>query len=68
MTKNHMASGGTAIKSPNLWPILCYGRVRCSLTIQRGDLSIANMIAAGLFGDGAAAVLLVGDNHELAKS
>lgn len=39
----------------------------CSLTIQRDDLSIANMVAAGLFGDGAAAVLLAGRNHELAK-
>ena len=28
----------------------------CSLTFQRGDRSIANLIATGLFGDGAAAV------------
>jgi alkylresorcinol/alkylpyrone synthase len=32
----------------------------CSLTLQRGDFSIANLIASGLFGDGAAAVVGVG--------
>jgi alkylresorcinol/alkylpyrone synthase len=32
----------------------------CSLTLQRDDLSIANVIAAGLFGDGAAAVVIEG--------
>lgn len=32
----------------------------CSLTLQKEDLSIANLISAGLFGDGAAAVLLSG--------
>lgn len=32
----------------------------CSLTHQRDDLSIANIIASGLFGDGAAAVVLRG--------
>jgi alkylresorcinol/alkylpyrone synthase len=32
----------------------------CSLTLQRGDFSIPNMIASGLFGDGAAAVVLTG--------
>jgi alkylresorcinol/alkylpyrone synthase len=32
----------------------------CSLTLQPGDLSIPNIIAAGLFGDGAAAVVLAG--------
>jgi len=40
----------------------------CSLTIQRDDLSIANIIASGLFGDGGAAVLMVGDEHPLAGS
>jgi alkylresorcinol/alkylpyrone synthase len=30
----------------------------CSLTLQREDLSVANIIASGLFGDGAAAVLI----------
>ncbi len=32
----------------------------CSLTIQRDDVSMANMISAGLFGDGAAAVIVAG--------
>lgn len=32
----------------------------CSLTLQREDVSIPNIIAAGLFGDGAAAVVLEG--------
>ena len=36
----------------------------CSLTIQRQDLSIPNLIASGLFGDGAAAVLVVGDERQ----
>ena len=39
----------------------------CSLTIQRDDLSMANLVASGLFGDGAAAVLMVGDDHPLAQ-
>jgi len=30
----------------------------CSLTLQRDDLSVANLISSGLFGDGAAAVLV----------
>jgi alkylresorcinol/alkylpyrone synthase len=36
----------------------------CSLTLQRGDLSVANLIASGLFGDGAAAVVLGGGARE----
>ena len=32
----------------------------CSLTLQMEDVSIANIIASGLFGDGAAAVLIGG--------
>jgi alkylresorcinol/alkylpyrone synthase len=32
----------------------------CSLTLQREDLSIPNIIASGLFGDGAAALVLDG--------
>jgi len=32
----------------------------CSLTLQREDLSIPNIIASGLFGDGAAAVVVGG--------
>lgn len=35
----------------------------CSLTLQREDLSVANLIASGLFGDGSAAVLCVGDER-----
>jgi alkylresorcinol/alkylpyrone synthase len=35
----------------------------CSLTIQRDDPSIANLVASGLFGDGAAAVVMVGDRR-----
>lgn len=34
----------------------------CSLTIQREDLTIANLVSSGLFGDGAAAVLIAGDD------
>src|SRR5579875_2047269 len=33
----------------------------CSLTMQRSDDSTANLVATGLFGDGAAAVVAVGD-------
>jgi alkylresorcinol/alkylpyrone synthase len=32
----------------------------CSLTLQRDDGSIANVVASGLFGDGAAAVVVAG--------
>jgi alkylresorcinol/alkylpyrone synthase len=37
----------------------------CSLTFQLEDTSAANMVATGLFGDGAAAVLMVGEEHPL---
>jgi alkylresorcinol/alkylpyrone synthase len=40
----------------------------CSLTLQREDTSIENIVASGLFGDGSAAVLLVGDRHPKAGS
>ncbi|HEX6033634.1 MAG TPA: 3-oxoacyl-[acyl-carrier-protein] synthase III C-terminal domain-containing protein [Anaerolineales bacterium] len=40
----------------------------CSLTLQRDDMSIANLVASGLFGDGAAAVLMTGDDHPRAQS
>ncbi len=33
----------------------------CSLTMQHADLSIANIVGSGLFGDGAAAVIVAGD-------
>lgn len=39
----------------------------CSLTWQRDDISAANLISAGLFGDGAAAVLVAGDKVQLPK-
>lgn len=35
----------------------------CSLTVQRGDCSPANLVASGLFGDGAAAVAAVGSER-----
>jgi alkylresorcinol/alkylpyrone synthase len=35
----------------------------CSLTLQRDDESMANFVATGLFGDGAAAVVMLGDDH-----
>lgn len=40
----------------------------CSLTIQWQDRSMANFVGTGIFGDGAGAVLMVGDSHNLAKS
>jgi alkylresorcinol/alkylpyrone synthase len=38
----------------------------CSLTVQRDDTSVANLVASGLFGDGAAAVVMVGDRRAAA--
>ncbi len=38
----------------------------CSLTLQRQDLSIPNLISSGLFGDGAAAVVVVGSERPAA--
>ncbi len=38
----------------------------CSLTLQPEDLSIPNLIASGLFGDGAAAVPVVGEQRRAA--
>ena len=35
----------------------------CSLTFQRNDDSMANIVASGLFGDGSAAVVLVGEGR-----
>ncbi|HTU33201.1 MAG TPA: 3-oxoacyl-[acyl-carrier-protein] synthase III C-terminal domain-containing protein [Candidatus Acidoferrum sp.] len=37
----------------------------CSLTLQRDDLSMAHMISALLFGDGAAATIVVGSDMKL---
>jgi alkylresorcinol/alkylpyrone synthase len=36
----------------------------CTLTLQPDDLSIPNVVASGLFGDGAAAVVLAGGGRE----
>jgi len=35
----------------------------CSLTLQRTDVSIPNVVASGLFGDGAAAVVMLGEER-----
>ncbi len=35
----------------------------CSLTLQSDDRSMANIVASGLFGDGAAAVVMVGERR-----
>jgi alkylresorcinol/alkylpyrone synthase len=40
----------------------------CSLTLQREDLSVPNIVASGLFGDGAAAVVLEGGARAAARS
>lgn len=39
----------------------------CSLTFQPADASIANLVSTGLFGDGAACVVMVGAHHPLAE-
>jgi alkylresorcinol/alkylpyrone synthase len=36
----------------------------CSLTVQQDDFTTANLISSGLFGDGAAAVLVSGSERE----
>ena len=36
----------------------------CSLTLQREDLSVANLISSGLFADGSAAVIVTGTEFE----
>ncbi|HTC46015.1 MAG TPA: 3-oxoacyl-[acyl-carrier-protein] synthase III C-terminal domain-containing protein [Candidatus Aquilonibacter sp.] len=40
----------------------------CSLTLQREDLSVANLISSGLFADGAAAVIVTGKDFESSGS
>ncbi|MDF2977820.1 MAG: type polyketide synthase [Actinomycetospora sp.] len=35
----------------------------CSLTLQRDDTSVPNLVASGLFGDGAAAVVAAGERR-----
>jgi alkylresorcinol/alkylpyrone synthase len=39
----------------------------CSLTLQRDDLSVANLISSGLFADGAAAVIVTGEDFASAN-
>lgn len=39
----------------------------CSLTLQRGDGSGANLVATGLFGDGAVALVGLGPEHPRAR-
>lgn len=39
----------------------------CSLTLRTADLSVANLIATGLFGDGAGVVAMAGAGHPLAR-
>ncbi|MDH6145197.1 alkylresorcinol/alkylpyrone synthase [Kitasatospora sp. GP30] len=39
----------------------------CSLTLQRADTSMQNLVAGALFGDGAAAALAVGSRHEAGR-
>ncbi len=36
----------------------------CSLTVQEDDLSVANLVSTGLFGDGAAAVIVSGSERD----
>lgn len=41
---------------------------QCFLTFQRDDISIENMVGSSLFGDGAAAVTMVGSDHTAFKN
>jgi len=38
----------------------------CSLTLQKEDLTVANLVSSGLFGDGAGAVIVAGDQVDTA--
>ena len=40
----------------------------CSLTLRTSDLSVANLISTGLFGDGAAVVAMAGAGHPAVKA
>ena len=51
---------------PNQYALLLSVEL-CSLTWQDNDQSIANLISCGLFGDGAAAVVIAGSETPLAK-
>jgi len=48
---------------PQLW----FSVELCSLTLQREDLSVANLISSGLFADGSAAVIVTGDEFEASQ-
>jgi alkylresorcinol/alkylpyrone synthase len=39
----------------------------CSLTVQRDDVSVPNLVASGLFGDGAACVVAAGDDRHASE-
>jgi alkylresorcinol/alkylpyrone synthase len=51
---------------PNQYALLLSVEL-CSLTWQDNDQSIANLISCGLFGDGAAAVIIAGSETPLAR-
>ena len=51
---------------PNQYALLLSVEL-CSLTWQDNDQSVANLISCGLFGDGAAAVVIAGSETPLAK-
>jgi alkylresorcinol/alkylpyrone synthase len=51
---------------PNQYALLLSVEL-CSLTWQDNDQSIANLISCGLFGDGAAAVIVAGSDTALGK-
>ena len=51
---------------PNQYALLLSVEL-CSLTWQENDYSMANLVACGLFGDGAAAVVLAGEETPLAE-
>ena len=40
----------------------------CSLTVQRDDVSVPNLVASGLFGDGASAVVAAGASFDRAPA
>ncbi|MFE0465154.1 type III polyketide synthase [Kitasatospora sp. NPDC058965] len=40
----------------------------CSLTLQRADTSMQNLVAGALFGDGAAAAVAVGAGHDRSRA
>jgi alkylresorcinol/alkylpyrone synthase len=47
--------------------VLFFAVELCSLTFQFGDEGTANIVGSGLFADGAASILMVGEEHPLAK-